>query len=113
MLYFKALRDGLAQLPAADPSIRDSLLQRAEAEGWEKLHEKLQQVDPKAAERIKPADTQRLQRALEVYEAPDDHCLTGMGNRNNSNCRTMSLIWPLLHRIVQFCISALHFVMSE
>lgn len=69
MLYFKALRDGLAKLPAADPAIRDRLLSQAEAEGWGKLHERLQQVDPVAAERIKPSDTQRLQRALEVYEA--------------------------------------------
>ncbi|MRI31676.1 tRNA (adenosine(37)-N6)-dimethylallyltransferase MiaA [Endozoicomonas sp. OPT23] len=69
MLYFKALRDGLAELPAADQSIRDRLLKDAEELGWEKLHEKLQQVDPVAALRIKPTDTQRLQRALEVYES--------------------------------------------
>ncbi len=69
MLYFKALRDGLAELPAADQMIRDKLLQDAETFGWEQLHKKLQQVDPVAAERIKPTDAQRLQRALEVYES--------------------------------------------
>ena len=69
MLYFKALRDGLAELPAADPAIRDRLLEEAESQGWAKLHERLQRVDPVAAERIKPTDTQRLQRALEVYES--------------------------------------------
>ncbi|WP_252178164.1 tRNA (adenosine(37)-N6)-dimethylallyltransferase MiaA [Endozoicomonas sp. 4G] len=69
MLYFKALRDGLANLPAADPQIRETLLGRAESEGWQALHEELQSVDPVAARRIKPTDTQRLQRALEVYYA--------------------------------------------
>ncbi|WP_062263743.1 tRNA (adenosine(37)-N6)-dimethylallyltransferase MiaA [Endozoicomonas arenosclerae] len=69
MLYFKALRDGLATLPAADPAIRDALMKRASTEGWSALHEELQTVDPVAANRIKPTDTQRLQRALEVYHA--------------------------------------------
>lgn len=69
MLYFKALRDGLAPLPAADPKIREVLMGRAESEGWQALHEELQSVDPVAALRIKATDTQRLQRALEVYYA--------------------------------------------
>ncbi|WP_051786062.1 tRNA (adenosine(37)-N6)-dimethylallyltransferase MiaA [Endozoicomonas numazuensis] len=69
MLYFKALRDGLATLPAADPEIREALMNRAQSEGWHALHEELKTVDPVAAARIKPTDTQRLQRALEVYHA--------------------------------------------
>ncbi|WP_422139164.1 tRNA (adenosine(37)-N6)-dimethylallyltransferase MiaA [Endozoicomonas sp. ALC020] len=69
MLYFKALRDGLATLPAADAGIRETLMRRAESEGWQALHDELQTVDPVAALRIKPTDTQRLQRALEVYYA--------------------------------------------
>ena len=69
MLYFKALRDGLAKLPAADPLIREQLLAEANSSGWEQLHKRLMQVDPRAAERIKPTDTQRLQRALEVYQS--------------------------------------------
>ncbi|MGI9273589.1 MAG: tRNA (adenosine(37)-N6)-dimethylallyltransferase MiaA [Endozoicomonas sp.] len=69
MLYFKALRDGLARLPAADPQIREQLLAEANRSGWEQLHKRLAQVDPRAAERIKPTDTQRLQRALEVYQS--------------------------------------------
>ncbi|OED40939.1 tRNA (adenosine(37)-N6)-dimethylallyltransferase MiaA [Endozoicomonas sp. (ex Bugula neritina AB1)] len=68
MMYFKVLRDGMAQLPAADESIRNSLLVEAEAQGWEYLHARLQAVDPDAALRIKPTDSQRLQRALEVFE---------------------------------------------
>ena len=68
MMYFKVLRDGMAQLPAANDQIRQQLLQQAEEQGWETLHQRLIEVDPEASRRIKPADTQRLQRALEVYE---------------------------------------------
>lgn len=69
MLYFKVLREGLADLPAAAPDLRRQLLARAETEGWAALHEQLQKVDPVAAARIHPNDPQRLLRALEVYEA--------------------------------------------
>ena len=68
MMYFKVLRDGMAQLPSADEKVRESLLQEAEEKGWEHLHARLQEVDPEAALRIKPTDSQRLQRALEVFE---------------------------------------------
>ena len=68
MLYFKALLEGLANLPEADPAVRQRLLDEARCAGWEALHRRLQQVDPVSAERIHPNDPQRLQRALEVYE---------------------------------------------
>ncbi len=68
MLYFRSLLQGLAEMPAADEALREKLLQEAEERGWEYLHERLQQVDPVASQRIRPSDTQRLQRALEVYE---------------------------------------------
>ncbi len=67
MLYYKALRDGLADLPAADDSVRQCILEQAEQEGWVSVHARLQQVDPDSATRIHPTDPQRLQRALEVY----------------------------------------------
>jgi tRNA dimethylallyltransferase len=67
MLYFRALRGGLAQLPTADPVIREQLTQRARAQGWPALHAELAQVDPQAAARIQPNDAQRIQRALEVF----------------------------------------------
>ena len=67
MLYLKALKNGLAELPGADPSIRESINEDAAARGWSALHADLQVIDPEAAERIKPSDTQHLQRALEVY----------------------------------------------
>jgi tRNA dimethylallyltransferase len=67
MLYFKVLLGGLAELPAANQTIRDQLNEAARAQGWPMLHQQLAQVDPEAAARIKPTDPQRLQRALEVY----------------------------------------------
>jgi len=67
MLYFKVLRDGIAELPAADPELRAHLLGRAEREGWPALHRELERVDPEAAARIHPNHSQRIQRALEVY----------------------------------------------
>lgn len=67
MLYFKALQQGLAELPEADEHVRNDLLKEAKTKGWEALHDELKEVDPKAAQRIHPNDPQRLQRALEVY----------------------------------------------
>ena len=67
MLYFKALEEGLATLPDADPVVRATLLEEAERLGWPAMHEQLQQLDPVAAARIHQNDPQRVQRALEVY----------------------------------------------
>ncbi|OAH97646.1 tRNA (adenosine(37)-N6)-dimethylallyltransferase MiaA [Methylomonas methanica] len=68
MLYFSALTQGLAQLPEADPEIRQRLDQVLQDLGKEVLHARLAQVDPQAAARIHVNDPQRIQRALEVYE---------------------------------------------
>ncbi len=68
MLYFKALREGLAPMPSASPEVRARIMEFAEREGWSAVHRRLQEVDPAAARRIHPNDPQRLQRALEVYE---------------------------------------------
>lgn len=67
MLYYKALLEGLADMPSADPAIRAELEARALAEGWDALHRELAAVDPESAARIHPNDPQRLTRALEVY----------------------------------------------
>ena len=67
MLYFKALRDGLATLPESDPAIREQISQLADDKGWDEVHQQLAQVDPVSAQRIHPNDPQRLQRALEIY----------------------------------------------
>ncbi len=67
MLYFRALRQGIAEMPAADPGIRAALSAEAEVTGWPALHRQLATVDPRAAARIQPRDGQRIQRALEVF----------------------------------------------
>jgi tRNA dimethylallyltransferase len=67
MLYFKALREGLSDLPPADAAVRARLDARAADEGWPALHAELAHVDPATAARLDPADSQRIQRALEVY----------------------------------------------
>lgn len=67
MLYFKALREGLSDLPPADQQIRKEIEASAAEKGWSTLHHLLQSVDPMSAERIQPNDSQRIQRALEIY----------------------------------------------
>lgn len=78
MMYYNALIKGLAPLPEADPQVRQQLLEKGEREGWPALHAQLSKIDPESAKRLAPNDSQRLQRALEVYE------LTG---------RTLTQLW--------------------
>jgi tRNA dimethylallyltransferase len=68
MMYFKALVSGLDDLPPADADIRAAIESRAALEGWPALHAQLAEIDPVTAERLKPNDSQRLQRALEVFQ---------------------------------------------
>ena len=67
MLYFRALLHGLADLPQADAALRAKIDAEAAAEGWPALHAKLAVFDPSTAARLHPTDSQRLQRALEIY----------------------------------------------
>lgn len=67
-LYLRALRDGLAPLPPADPGIRAALAAEAEQRGPESLHARLATIDPIAAARIHPRDAKRIMRALEVAQ---------------------------------------------
>ncbi len=67
MLYFKALRDGLDDMPKADPALRAVIELEAAQKGWPALHAELALVDPVTAARLAPADSQRIARALEVY----------------------------------------------
>ena len=69
MLYFKILRDGIADLPQANEAIRQQIVEQAQQEGWAVIHQQLARVDAVTAARLKPTDSQRLQRALEVYLA--------------------------------------------
>ena len=67
MLYFKALQEGLSGLPEASPEVRATLDLEAAQVGWPGMHEKLAKIDPLTAARLAPNDTQRIQRALEVF----------------------------------------------
>jgi tRNA dimethylallyltransferase len=67
MLYLKALAEGLDDMPAANTEIRAALEQEALQVGWPAMHAQLTEIDPVTAARLAPADSQRIQRALEVY----------------------------------------------
>ena len=69
MLYYRALSQGLDALPPADPGIRAQIDAQAAAKGWPALHAELAAVDAATAARLKPGDSQRIQRALEVFRA--------------------------------------------
>ena len=68
MLYWRAWAHGLSSLPPANPEIRVRLDEEGKSIGWPAMHEKLTKVDPETAARLKPNDSQRVQRALEVFE---------------------------------------------
>jgi len=68
MLYYRALTQGIAALPEADPDLRATIDARAARRGWPALHAELARIDPATAARLSPNDAQRIQRALEVWE---------------------------------------------
>jgi tRNA dimethylallyltransferase len=68
MLYFNALQNGLNNLPQADAGIRQRLDEAAAVRGWPAMHARLAEIDPETAARLEPGDSQRIQRALEVWE---------------------------------------------
>lgn len=67
MLYFKALMEGLSDMPTANPEVRADIDARAQAQGWPALHAELAVIDPATAQRLAPNDSQRIARALEVF----------------------------------------------
>ena len=67
MLYFKSLLSGISRMPKANQEVRKEISDQAKEYGWEFLHKELITVDPESAKRIHPNDSQRIQRALEVY----------------------------------------------
>ncbi|MCW9698433.1 MULTISPECIES: tRNA (adenosine(37)-N6)-dimethylallyltransferase MiaA [unclassified Avibacterium] len=67
MLYYKALLEGLSPLPSADERLRQEIEQKAVQIGWNGLHQELAKIDPISAQRINPNDSQRINRALEVF----------------------------------------------
>ncbi len=68
MMYFKLLLDGLSDMPEANQEIRQQIEDRAAEHGWPSLYRELEQVDPLTASRLHPNHSQRIQRALEVYQ---------------------------------------------
>ena len=67
MLYYRALAEGIDDLPEANPEVRASIDAEAAREGWPALHAELARVDPATAARLQPTDAQRIQRALEIW----------------------------------------------
>jgi tRNA dimethylallyltransferase len=105
MLYFRALEQGLAELPGADPAVREGLEQALREQGLAALHRRLVAVDPKAAARIHPNDPQRTLRALEVWE------LTG---RPLSALQAEQTATDLPYRVLKLvCIPAERAVLRE
>ena len=68
MLYFKALMQGLDDMPKANAEVRAGIEAKAQAQGWPAMHAELARIDPATAARLFPNDSQRIQRALEVFE---------------------------------------------
>jgi len=66
MFYFNALEQGLSELPQANAELRAQINNDAKINGWAVMHQRLEAIDPDSAARIKPSDTQRIQRALEI-----------------------------------------------
>jgi tRNA dimethylallyltransferase len=94
MLYFHALEYGLSDLPAADPMVRAAVLADAKSLGWRAMHERLAAIDPVAAVRIHPNDSQRISRALEVYQLTGKS-LSDMQSTKSGDFpyRLIKLIW--------------------
>ena len=69
MLYFKALREGLDEMPASDLAVRADIEREAAVDGWAAMHRRLAEVDPQTAARLAPLDSQRISRALEVWRS--------------------------------------------
>ena len=85
MLYFKALRDGLDAMPAADLAIRAEIEREAARDGWDAMHRQLAGVDPVTATRLAPLDAQRISRALEVWRSSGTPLSTfQQGTRSNA-----------------------------
>jgi tRNA dimethylallyltransferase len=95
-LYFRALIQGLSEMPAADAKVRAVLMAKAEAEGWATMHAHLKSIDPISAARIHPNDPQRILRALEVYS------VTG---KTLTHWQTVTKLKPFPYRVLEVVIA--------
>jgi len=94
MLYWRAWAHGLSSLPPANPEIRARLDDEGKALGWPAMHTKLAKLDPETAARLKPNDSQRVQRALEVYEITGKPMSTLLADAPSEDGREGSAIPP-------------------
>jgi tRNA dimethylallyltransferase len=97
MLYFKALREGLSQLPVADPVVREELDALIARHGVPWLHSQLAMVDAESAARLSPNDTQRIQRAMEIYR------ITGQSMSELFKLQTENAVLP--YQITSFALT--------
>lgn len=95
MLYFKALLDGLSNLPQADAALRAELDQRAKKIGWPAMHAELAKLDPETAARLKPMDAQRIQRALEICILSGESMSSQLGKADTT---------PLPYRFIKIAL---------
>lgn len=109
MLYFKVLLEGLSDLPEADQGIRDAIQRQADRDGWPSVHRELQRIDAVTAESLHPNHSQRIQRALEVYQLTgrplsELQASTGGGIQEHYDIRQFALIpnnRQLLHERIE------------
>ena len=92
MLYFKALRDGLSDLPAADAGVRAAIEEDARGRGWPALHAELARIDAATAARLEPGDAQRIQRALEVYRVTGEPMSAQLGRRERPSTMRLAAL---------------------
>lgn len=120
MMYYRVLREGIASMPSADEKVRTEINAVAAEHGWPHVHSLLAEVDPQSAERIKPNDQQRIQRALEVYrvsgksltqhweaQASDSKNIPLSTGNNSEADYTISgaSIPPVPYRLLSFAVS--------
>ena len=99
MLYWRAWAHGLSSLPPANPEIRTRLDDEGKAIGWPAMHAKLELVDPETAARLKPNDSQRVQRALEVFEITGKPMSTLLADSPSEDGREGSNIPAWIHLV--------------
>lgn len=97
MMYYHALKNGLSFLPSQDKAIRQALQEEKEKQGLQVLYERLLKLDPETAKYIKPGDSQRIERALEVYLLSGEKLSDAWKNKNTQeaslNVNTL-VLWP-------------------
>jgi len=99
MLYWRAWAHGLSTLPPADPEIRERLEEQAKVIGWPAMHTQLARVDPITAARLMPNDSQRVQRALEVFKITGKPMSTLLAESPSEDGREGSAIPPWINLV--------------